>query len=151
MVGCAVFIMKTTLLRRVITSATICGVLLSFSAVEAALPPIQPAQRVAQSDIVAQARVVAIIHRVVKNNPGLNDDYLAKVVVEKATKGKVRRGQTLTVHYWRLKERSGGWAGPVGQNTLPQSGQRGTLFLKRGASTRAPYELLQPNGWEMSK
>ncbi|HVF85543.1 MAG TPA: hypothetical protein VM821_06155, partial [Abditibacteriaceae bacterium] len=69
----------------------------------------------------------------------------------RASKGRLRRGQTLTVHYWRLKERPEGWVGPVGQNTLPQSGQRGTFFLKRGASTRSPYELLQPNGWEVSK
>lgn len=141
--------MKTLSLCRVGT--TICGVLIGLSAVEAAIPPLQPAQRIAQSDIVVQARIVAIINRVVKNIPGHNDDYLAKVVVERASRGRVRRGQTLTVHYWHLRDRPNGWVGPVGQNVLPQSGQRGTLFLKRGASTRAPYELLQPNGLELSK
>ncbi len=135
-------------IKTLIAGAVICGVGGQL-AVQAAIPPLQPAQRVAQSDVVVQAKIIALISKVVANNPGHNDDYLAKVVVEKSVKGRARRGQTLTVHYWRLRDRPYGWAGPVGQNVLPQAGQQGTLFLKRGASTRAPFELLQPNGWKL--
>ena len=141
--------MKTILTRCLVAFMLSCGALVNRSVVQAAIPPVQPAQRIAQSDIVVQVKIVAIVAKVVANDPGHNDDYLAKVLVEKSIKGKARRGQMLTVHYWHLRDRPGGWAGPVGQNVLPKSGQHGTLFLKRGASIRAPFELLQPNGWEL--
>lgn len=141
--------MKTVLIRCLVISALICVAVGNWASVQAAIPPLQPAQRVAQSDIVVQVKIVAIVAKVVANDPGHNDDYMAKVLVEKSVKGKARRGQMLTVHYWHLRDRPRGWAGPVGQNVLPQAGQHGTLFLKRGASAGAPFELLQPNGWEL--
>jgi hypothetical protein len=132
----------------------IAGILLTFFlalAANAALPPLDEAERLAKSDLVITGRIVSIADLGLEELKRPTDrtviavlhTYRASIKVLTVEKGEAKVGAVVQVGYHQT---ANGPPGPQGQNQLlPEQGDV-RVFL-RNVSGSSP-ELVQPNGWE---
>lgn len=112
----------------------------------AALPPQSSERLFEQAEQVLVGRVVAVRSQVVPVKAGLDRRYDLELEVESALKGAAAPGTVVTLHTRQSSVRPTGWAGPQGQNAIPEEGQRIKAYLR--TSSDGKTRLLEPNGWE---
>jgi len=102
------------------------------------------------SDIVV-GEVKQVYTAVRENKPGMVDTlYCFEISVTNVEKGDHgKEGKVLMARAWKPEKRPAGWAGPQGQNVVPEGGKVYRFYLVEGKD--GALDALTPNGIEASK
>lgn len=111
-----------------------------------ALPPLSSKELKKESKHIVIGYVQSVTETVVAASDGKDTLYKLEVKIQKRLKGSLKSGSIVTIECRQTKERPDGWAGPQGQNEIPELGTFVQLFIRDTADGR--LELLEPNGWE---
>jgi len=132
--------MRTTLL-------SIVAMFVAFPAL-AALPPQKPEALKSGSAYIVVGKVQAVYTTEQKTDRGfVNKLYVFEVVVNSVEKGEgLKEGKVIYAKAWKPESRPQGWAGPQGQNHIPEVGEVGKLYLTQAED--GSLSLMTPNGWE---
>jgi hypothetical protein len=111
----------------------------------AALPPQSPEERAESAEIIVEAQVLGVSSKkkIVKN--GYNIHYTLRLKVLDVRKGKLGPQKEIEVFCKTTGYRPKGWAGPQGQNDIPDEKIIGLFYLRHSSQG---WSLLEPNGWE---
>jgi hypothetical protein len=112
----------------------------------AALPPLDHAERQAESNVIVRGEIVSVDSRKKKIKWGYSDlEMTLGIKIAECTKGGLEPGTVIYVECWTAEDRPNGWAGDGGQRPRPDKGDRGTFYAEdRGGK----LHLLHPNGWD---
>jgi hypothetical protein len=129
--------------------ATFC--LVSASLIFAALPPRskEDLEKTATDIVVGEVKEVYTSTR--EKRPGMVDMLycfeISTTKVEKGERGK--EGKIVMARAWTPSKRPSGWAGPQGQNVIPERGKTYKFYLVEGKD--GALDAITPNGIEESK
>lgn len=107
----------------------------------AALPPQSPEDLAERASYVLEGEVLSVSSETKSVKHGTDRHYTIKIKVTKWLKSETRVGDPVTIFCKTTETRPNGWAGPQGQNDVPEKGDSGTFYLSSG------FKLLEPNGW----
>lgn len=117
----------------------------------AALPPRSAENLKQTASHVVTGKVKAVYTTDEKRQADMIDrQFVIELVVTAVEKGEGPAvGKVLYAKCWRPEKRPAGWAGPQGQNVIPQPGDTGRAYLSQADD--GSFSLLTPNGWEPDK
>jgi len=122
--------------------------LLVSAGVVAAVPPLSPEELKASASniVIGEVRNVYVTERTLRKE--FTDRlYVLEVLPKEVVKGKaLSSGRLIYARTWRPSSRPPGWAGPQGQNEIPERGKRVRLYLAR--DKEGGWDVLTPNGVE---
>ncbi len=107
----------------------------------AALPPQSSDELAEQAAFVIEGEVVSVDSKLKPVKNGTNRHYTLQVKVTRWIKGEAKVTNPVNIFCKTTEYRPNGWAGPQGQNEVPEKGEKGTFYLSNG------FKLLEPNGW----
>lgn len=110
----------------------------------AALPPQSPEELAKGSQFIVKGEVLKIESQRKLLSNGYDFHYTLTLKVTEVDKGDLKGARQIEVFCRQTGKRFGGWAGPQGQDDIPDKGARGTFYLSWG---KTGYRLLEPNGW----
>lgn len=110
----------------------------------AALPPLSPEELLEEARCVVVGTVVKLESSKKLRSNGYDNHYTLKIQIAEVKKGNLKAGQEIEVFCKQTGARMTGWAGPQGQNDVPDKGDSGVFYLSWGKNG---YRLLEPNGW----
>lgn len=114
----------------------------------AALRPQSPEELTQRADEVLIGEVLSIKSSTVRVSRGRDTVYRIELRVDKAEKGSHTAGKVVKLECRKTLRRPVGWAGPQGQNEIPEKGQIIKAYLSK--SPKGDLKLLEPNGWSPS-
>jgi hypothetical protein len=117
----------------------------------AALPPRKAEDLKKTASHVVVGKVKAVYSTEDKRKPDMIDrQFVIELVVSAVEKGEGPAvDKVLYAKCWRPEKRPAGWAGPQGQNVIPEAGNTGRAYLSQAED--GSFSLLTPNGWEPQK
>jgi hypothetical protein len=126
-------------------------VLAATTIVLSALPPRskEDLEKTATDIVVGEVKQVYTAVR--ENKPGMVDTlYCFEIGVTKVDKGDHgKEGKVLMARAWAPVKRPSGWAGPQGQNVIPEGGKTYRFYLVEGKD--GGLDAITPNGIEASR
>jgi hypothetical protein len=112
----------------------------------AALPPLDDAQRQAESNVVVRGEIVRIESRKKRIRWGYsNREMILSVKISECTKGGLEVGTVVFLQCWAADDRPDGWVGDGGQRPTPREGDKGLFYAEE---RDGKLHLLHPNGWD---
>lgn len=120
---------------------TIMLLFLIASTALAALPPQSAADLKANADYIFQGEILSVTSELKPVSNGTNRHYVITVRIDQWQKGKITVENPVRVHCRTIERRPSGWAGPQGQNDIPEAGTKAKFYVRKG------FKLLEPNGW----
>jgi hypothetical protein len=127
-------------------------VLMLAGVVWAAVPPLSPEalKERATHIVVGEVRVVYSAERAGERAGFVDRVYCIEVAPSAIEKGEgLKEGRVVYARGWRPAKRPAGWAGPQGQNVIPEAGKRVRMYLVEGKD--GGMDLVEPNGVEVVK
>lgn len=120
--------------------------LVSAAPAFAALPPLDNAERQAESNIVVRGEIVSIEARKKHKRSGYSDlEMVLGIEIAECIKGGLEPGTIVYIQCWVADQRPDGWAGDGGQRPRPGKGDKGTFYAEE---RDGKLHLLTPNGWD---
>ena len=114
----------------------------------AALPPQSPEDLLQQADHVWVGKVLKVERRTVLVSGGTDRLFELKFHIDDSEKGSQSEGTTVTVECRQTGRRLMGWAGPQGQDEIPDQDSTVRLYV---TESKGRFSLLEPNGWESTE
>ena len=120
--------------------------LLTAAPAFAALPPLDNAERQAESNVIVRGEIVSIESKKKRIRWGYSNlEMILSVKISECTKGDLEPGTVVHIRCWTADDRPNGWAGDGGQRPTPSEGAKGVFYAQdRGGE----LHLLTPNGWD---
>lgn len=123
-------------------------ILLLAVPVFAALPPQSSEDLARQANVIVKAEVTVVSSRIQLVSSGYDRIYTLTLRILAVEKGSIGGKKEMKVVCRQTGERLTGWAGPQGQNDVPEKSDIGLFYLRKPAS--GALRLLEPNGWKPS-
>jgi hypothetical protein len=130
----------------------IVAVLALAGVVWGALPPLSPERLKEEAShiVVGEVRVVYSAERAGERGGFVDRVYCIEVMPSAMEKGEgLKEGRVIFARTWRPAKRPAGWAGPQGQDVIPEAGKRVRVYLVEGKD--GGMDLVGPNGVEVLK
>ena len=119
----------------------------------AAIPDMSERNLRGTADNIVVVEIISHKSFTVKEYPDFeNTNYTLQAKVKNVEKGSLKRGDIISITYWKAKKRPRGLVGPQGLRGNPlQHGTTSFQFFLFDQEDDGTYQVITPNGWQHAK